>query len=607
MMSTQEVEGCPDGTDAADCAAVPGKVFWGEKNEVPFSGPEPLHFFSFFTDSPPPYPESEDEGVEPAEVNFVSDIDCGEKEGEEEEEEENPHCACCICENQSLPWETDPNWKPARMVEALGSVSQLAPQVNPCEMTFELQGFPYCPNQWGQAGEEELPESIPTGKFGLLGTNLFAFGLPLSWDRQKLLDHFKVCGKVNRCRVIKEPKGNKKSRGFGFVSFVDHKSALRALQRLNGLVIGSGASRKRLRVTIKLGEEKYFLAAMRACDHSDKAKTDSLPDEAEAVVPEKATQKKRRRKSRKNRGQQEQEQDQQDDQGSGGLPKVKETESHTNNPHPSLERPPAPTHTRESTLRDGKRTGLKGSDGDATTRGPSVSFSPSQADSSPRLGSEVDRDRERGRCFTQLANDPFSLAASPPHAAERTSDSAGGAETLEVSHHHLNHQPLATHADWPAWTAQVPLPPARVLPPPPHPDFPSPPPLYEQHPMESPCLTFSSYPHTENRDFPAAPPDPTLPGVASPEQPPRYGPPSESCPLSNPPQQEKEEKGRTFSPFPSIPPPSRPAPTPSGWIHRSRLIHPAPRAALPPKVLEKALGVSAGDLLSMSMAGDHQY
>eukprot|EP00820_Chromera_velia_P020168 Cvel_28858.t1-p1 / transcript=Cvel_28858.t1 / gene=Cvel_28858 / organism=Chromera_velia_CCMP2878 / gene_product=CUGBP Elav-like family member 3, putative / transcript_product=CUGBP Elav-like family member 3, putative / location=Cvel_scaffold3853:355-1245(-) / protein_length=297 / sequence_SO=supercontig / SO=protein_coding / is_pseudo=false len=220
---------------------------------------------------------------------------------DEEALEESVNCSCCICTNGPLPWEADPNWRPARIAEAMDAVRQLAPHVDASEMSYELQGFPYCPNQWGQVGEAELPQAIPKGKFGALGTNLFAFGLPIGWSREKLIEHFRVCGTIVSCRVIKDPK-LKKSRGYGFVCFLDHKATLRALQRLNGLEIGSGAFRKRLRVTIKLGEEKFFLAAMRGCDREEIDKMANLEADAGANVPESTeeqlSKKKRRQRKR---------------------------------------------------------------------------------------------------------------------------------------------------------------------------------------------------------------------------------------------------------------------------------------------------------------------
>jgi len=241
------------------------------------------------------YPSSEE-----AVFSEEGEMQTVEVEGTVEEDdklEESAHCSCCICSNGPLPWEADPNWRPARIAETMDAVRQLAPQVDASEMSFELQGFPYCPNQWGQAGEAELPQTMPKGKFGALGTNLFAFGLPIGWGREKLIEHFRVCGTIVSCRVIKDPK-LKKSRGYGFVCFLDHKSTLRALQRLNGLEVGSGSFRKRLRVTIKLGEEKFFLAAMRECDREEKEKVANLDGDAADANTRDSEEKGKRKKRR---------------------------------------------------------------------------------------------------------------------------------------------------------------------------------------------------------------------------------------------------------------------------------------------------------------------
>uniref|UniRef100_A0A0G4HZK5 RRM domain-containing protein n=1 Tax=Chromera velia CCMP2878 TaxID=1169474 RepID=A0A0G4HZK5_9ALVE len=237
--------------------------------------------------------------------------------------EGSTHCACCICTNGPLPWEADPNWRPARVAETLDAVKQLAPQVDASEMSYELQGFPYCPNQWGQAGDAELPQTIPKGKFGTLGTNLFAYGLPLGWNREKLINHFRDCGAIVSCRVVKDSK-TKKSRGYGFVCFHDHKSTLKALQRLNGLEIGSGAFRKRLRVTIKLGEEKFFLAGMRECDRAEKEKVADLAVDAagNGCDTEEVVKKRKRRRVKKKAAEKKK----------TAIGQEKEEEEETNNP-----------------------------------------------------------------------------------------------------------------------------------------------------------------------------------------------------------------------------------------------------------------------------------
>uniref|UniRef100_A0A0G4IFN9 RRM domain-containing protein n=1 Tax=Chromera velia CCMP2878 TaxID=1169474 RepID=A0A0G4IFN9_9ALVE len=487
-------------------------------------------------------------------------------------------------------------------------------------MSYELQGFPYCPNQWGQAGEVELPKSIPSGKFGLLGTNMFAFGLPQSWDRQKLFDHFKVCGKINRCRVIKGEK--KMSRGYGFVSFVEHRSALRALQRLNGLVIGSGASRKRLRVTIKLGEEKYFLAAMRACDRDEKTKKAQgacgLHDEAEEeedveLSADASKKKKRRRESkRKKRGQQQQEEnDEKEECGVGG----EEATTAPPTPPPSQGPLPVSAHTsaveslechcchlsgasNEHTNPRGPAEEVKESDTEVSTTRPSLSLSlsPSHAESDSPFHSEMGSQIvgvERGVVSADLVRDPFpfSLPQSTHLAPEESSEGEktekrGWAEltysvpTQEAWGAELRYSPVATQKEassFLAWTRMPPPVPSRPFVP--HGDYPLP-------PLETKFDADLLYGQSLKEDMSLVP---ECQSFLQPEMMKRD--------TTNEYHQIEGGKGELFSAIPPIPPPSRPAPTPCASMRdRSRARAVDGRTVVPPKVRAKAMAISGGAL-----------
>lgn len=72
-------------------------------------------------------------------------------------------------------------------------------------------------------------------------TNLYVKGLPDLWDDAKLRAEFEKYGPVTSCKVqVQEgeeakEKGNEgKSRGFGFVNFEEHESAVKAIEALNG-------------------------------------------------------------------------------------------------------------------------------------------------------------------------------------------------------------------------------------------------------------------------------------------------------------------------------------------------------------------------------------
>uniref|UniRef100_A0A0G4F6T4 RRM domain-containing protein n=1 Tax=Chromera velia CCMP2878 TaxID=1169474 RepID=A0A0G4F6T4_9ALVE len=136
-------------------------------------------------------------------------------------------------------------------------------------VSFEMQALKVC-SELGKVEEDSilhLPPgvSLPTGRFGPLGANLFLYNIPLTWDRPALLYHFRTCGKVRRCRIIKDSRRGI-SRGFGFVAYHNHLSTLRALQMFHDLEVGAGSSKKRLRLTVKEGEQCFFIAALRALD-----------------------------------------------------------------------------------------------------------------------------------------------------------------------------------------------------------------------------------------------------------------------------------------------------------------------------------------------------
>lgn len=82
-------------------------------------------------------------------------------------------------------------------------------------------------------------------------TNLYVKGLPSSWDDAKLRKEFEKHGAVTSCKVQVTPqdveeskekdgkekeKSSGKSRGFGFVNFEEHESAVKAIEAFNGTV-----------------------------------------------------------------------------------------------------------------------------------------------------------------------------------------------------------------------------------------------------------------------------------------------------------------------------------------------------------------------------------
>jgi CUG-BP- and ETR3-like factor len=90
----------------------------------------------------------------------------------------------------------------------------------------------------------------PTRKLGPPGANLFLFHLPNNMKDSDLYRLFERFGKILSTRVMTEKNG--KSKGIGFVSFEDPKSASDAIEEMNGFEIGG----KRLKVELNKKDEK---------------------------------------------------------------------------------------------------------------------------------------------------------------------------------------------------------------------------------------------------------------------------------------------------------------------------------------------------------------
>jgi RNA recognition motif-containing protein len=91
--------------------------------------------------------------------------------------------------------------------------------------------------------------SEPTGP---PGANIFIFHVPNDWSHQDLLNNFGHFGHVISARIASD-KSTGRNRGFAFVSYDDAHAAVQAVSHMNGFM----AQNKRLKVTIKKGEEQY--------------------------------------------------------------------------------------------------------------------------------------------------------------------------------------------------------------------------------------------------------------------------------------------------------------------------------------------------------------
>lgn len=66
-------------------------------------------------------------------------------------------------------------------------------------------------------------------------TNLYVKQFPETWDDSKLMEHFSKIGEVANVSIQRDEEG--KSKKFGFVNFVEHAAAEKALNELNGQTV----------------------------------------------------------------------------------------------------------------------------------------------------------------------------------------------------------------------------------------------------------------------------------------------------------------------------------------------------------------------------------
>eukprot|EP00494_Astrolonche_serrata_P032442 UN32711 len=79
-------------------------------------------------------------------------------------------------------------------------------------------------------------------------SNLIVNYIPDSFTEKKLYELFAEFGEIKCLSIIKDPKKNFKSKGYGFVKYVSQDCARNALEALNGKILG----KKRLKVAFAL-------------------------------------------------------------------------------------------------------------------------------------------------------------------------------------------------------------------------------------------------------------------------------------------------------------------------------------------------------------------
>lgn len=70
-----------------------------------------------------------------------------------------------------------------------------------------------------------------------MGIKLFVGGIPWSFGDKDLADGFKEFGEVSEAKVITDRESGR-SRGFGFVSFVNEQEGRKAIETMDGQILG---------------------------------------------------------------------------------------------------------------------------------------------------------------------------------------------------------------------------------------------------------------------------------------------------------------------------------------------------------------------------------
>ncbi|CDJ52596.1 hypothetical protein, conserved [Eimeria brunetti] len=95
------------------------------------------------------------------------------------------------------------------------------------------------------------------------GANIFVFHVPNEWNSMDLLSTFSQFGNILSARVAVDRQTGR-NKGYGFVSFDAAEAAAAAVAAMNGFLAGG----KRLKVTIKKGEEQHAVRASPAAAYS---------------------------------------------------------------------------------------------------------------------------------------------------------------------------------------------------------------------------------------------------------------------------------------------------------------------------------------------------
>jgi len=110
-----------------------------------------------------------------------------------------------------------------------------------------LQNLSTNNNVSGLALTNPLQQSVlPKDARGPPGSNLFVYNIPDTYQEMDLITLFSTFGNLVSAHVQRD-KTNGQSKGFGFVSFDNARSATQAISALDGFVVGN----RKLNVRVK--------------------------------------------------------------------------------------------------------------------------------------------------------------------------------------------------------------------------------------------------------------------------------------------------------------------------------------------------------------------
>ncbi|KAF4683701.1 hypothetical protein FOZ62_025353 [Perkinsus olseni] len=110
----------------------------------------------------------------------------------------------------------------------------------------------------GGYGPMQTPRAQQQRRDGPMGANVFVYNIPPEWTDGDLVREFGSCGAISTTRVIIDSQTNQ-SKGYGFVSFHEVRSAMKACDTMDGFMTSTG---RRLKVQIKKGEEEAAAQAL---------------------------------------------------------------------------------------------------------------------------------------------------------------------------------------------------------------------------------------------------------------------------------------------------------------------------------------------------------